>query len=60
MDEAAEPVPALDGGSWWVRGVGSARGRLRWCEIQRTVRPMSVVVVDEGAEYTFEVAAVYD
>jgi hypothetical protein len=34
--------------------------QLGWCEIQRAMRPMSVVVLDEDAEHAFEVAAVHD
>ena len=60
MDESAESVAALDGGGWWAHGTEPPLGRVRRSEIQRAVRPVGVVVVDEDAEHALEVAAVHD
>jgi hypothetical protein len=60
VDEAAESGASLDGGGWGEDGTDPRLGRFGWCEIERAVRPVGVVMVDEDAEYTFEVAAVED
>jgi hypothetical protein len=60
VDEAAEPVAALDGGGSRAQGLEPASGRLRRSEVQRAVRPMAVVVADEDVEHAFEVDAVQD
>ena len=57
MEEAAEPVAAVDFAARRLRrrfaGVG-------WLKLERSVRPLGVVVVDVDAEHVFEVAAVED
>jgi hypothetical protein len=60
VDEPAEPVASLDADGSRAQGVEPVAGRLRRCKVQRAVRPVAVVVVDEDAEHTFEVAAVQD
>jgi hypothetical protein len=60
VDEAAEPVAAFYFDDSFGQGGESLRGRARRSEGQRAVRPVAVVVVDENAEYAFEVAAVRD
>src|SRR5947208_14562991 len=56
VDEATEPVAAVD--------LGPARYRIllgfRRAELEPTVRPLGVVVVDVDAEHTLEVAVVED
>jgi len=57
LDEAAEAVMALD------RAGGGCRRwlvRLRWLELERAMRPLRVVVLDEDAQDALEVAAVED
>src|SRR5919204_4695004 len=57
VDEAAEAVAAVDGTTG--RGLGLAcASRLRRTQVERAVRPLTVVVVDEHAEDVIEVAAV--
>jgi hypothetical protein len=60
VDEAAEPVAAFYFDGSLGQGAESLRRRVRRSEGQRAVRPVTVVVVDEDAEYAFEVAAVRD
>jgi hypothetical protein len=56
VDKAAEPVAAVD--------LAPARSRISLgfgrAEVERTVRPLGAVVLDEDAEHPFEVAAVED
>ena len=57
VDEAAEAVMALD------RAGGGCRRRLlrlRWLELERAMRPLRVVVLDEDTQDALEVAAVED
>jgi hypothetical protein len=57
VDEAAEAVMALD------RAGGGCRPwlvRLQWLELERAMRPLRVVVLDEDAQDALEVAAVED
>ena len=60
MDEVAESDAPLDRGGWWAHDTNPLLGRLGWCEIQRAVRPVRVVVVDEDSKHTLEVAPVHD
>jgi hypothetical protein len=59
VDEAAEAVAAADLANGWCRGLLRT---LRWVEVERAVRPLRVVVLNEDAQDAdaLEVAAVED
>jgi hypothetical protein len=60
VDEAAEPLAAVDARGWRFQDGGSCSGTNWRREVERAVWPMRVVVVDVDEEYALEVAAVED
>jgi hypothetical protein len=57
VDEAAEEVAALDRRG---RRRDDVTARIGWCELERSVRSLRVVVGEVGAEGVLEVAAADD
>jgi hypothetical protein len=57
VDEAAEAVVTLDLARGWENGLGSL---VRWPQVERAVRPLTIVVVGVDAKDVLEIAPVQD
>jgi hypothetical protein len=56
VDQSAKPISPLDAAAFGrVHEAGSRSLGVRRSQVERPVRPMRVVVVDEDAEHLFEV-----
>jgi hypothetical protein len=60
VKKSAESVSALDEGRRRMHDPQLPGRRIRRLQVECTVWPVPVVVVDEDAEHTFEVASVHD
>lgn len=60
VDESAEAVATLDAGWEWTFDAALRCGRVWRHKVERAVRPVAVVVVNEDAEHALEVAPVQD
>jgi hypothetical protein len=60
VEESAEAVATLDARWGWRYPEHVHRGRCWGRQVQRAVRPVGVVVVDEDAENALEMAPVHD
>jgi hypothetical protein len=60
VDEAAEPVVSVDRCGWRCPDGRCWRAGFGWCEAERAVWPVAVVVVDELVENVLQVSAVGD